>query len=153
MLHRAPAAAPGRLDVRIGDATDLKLFVEFMADATLETRGFDPRRTGREAHERRCAQTLRDGAAVVARDASVAVLVGELAQMGPQLTLLDPWFVPRAFRSRKRLIAQALAPIPDLAPLAGRSLMAFAEGADLSEAIALAGWQPLLSYRTVEMQG
>jgi hypothetical protein len=153
VLHVAPAAGPTRLDVRVGDAADLKLFSEFLADATLETRGFDPRRTGRESHERRCAQVLRDGLGVVARDAGAAVLVGELVHLGPQVTLLEPWFVPRAFRSRKRLIAQALAPLPGLASVAGRELLAFADGAELNEAMALAGWQPRAAYRTVEMQG
>jgi hypothetical protein len=152
-LYRAAPAGPSRLEVRSGDATDLKLFSEFLADAILETRGFDPRRTGREAHERRCAQVLRDGSGVVARDAGVAVLVGELTPLGPQIAMLDPWLVPRAMRSRKRLVAQALAPLPGLAPAAGRQLYAFAEGAELGEAMALAGWQPVLSYRTVEMQG
>lgn len=152
-LYRAAPAGPSRLEVRSGDATDLKLFSEFLADAILETRGFDPRRTGREAHERRCAQLLRDGSGVVARDGGLAVLVGELTPLGPQVAMLDPWLVPRAMRARKRLVAQALAPLPGLAPAAGRQLVAFAEGAELGEAMALAGWQAALSYRTIEMQG
>lgn len=152
-LYRAGPVGPSRLEVRAGDAADLKLFVEFLADAILETRGFDPRRTGREAHERRCAQLLRDGAGVVARDAGLAVLVGELTALGPQVAMLDPWLVPRAMRARKRLVAQALAPLPGLAPAAGRQLYALADGAELAEAMALAGWQAGLSYRTVEMQG
>ncbi len=153
VLHVAGAAGPTRLSLRLGDLTDLKLFTEFLADATLEAHGFDPRRTAKEAHTRRCAQVLQDGLGVVAIDAGVAVLVGELAPMGPELTLLEPWFVPRAFRSRKRLIAQALAPLPALPPLIGREVLAFAEGPELNEAMALAGWQPRATYRTLEMQG
>jgi hypothetical protein len=153
VLHVAPAPGTSRLDVRVGDAGDLKLVSEFLADATLETRGFDPRRTARETHDRRCAQVLRDGLCVVVRDAGAAVLVGELAPSGTQVTLLEPWFVPRAFRARKRLIAQALAPLTGLAPLLGRELLAFADGPELNEAMALAGWQPRSTFRTVEMQG
>lgn len=153
VLHVAGPAGSSRLDVRVADAGDLKLVAEFLADAILEARGFDPRRTGRDAHERRCAQLLRDGLAVVARDAGAAVLVGELVHQGPQVALLEPWFVPRAFRSRKRLIAQALAPLPGLPPLAGRELLALADGAELNEAMALAAWQPRATYRTIEMQG
>lgn len=153
VLHMAGAAGPTRLDARLGNSADLKLFSELLADATLEAHGFDPRRTAREAHVRRCAQVLESGLGVVVRDAGVAVLVGELVHMGPQFTLLEPWLVPRAFRSRQRLIAQALAPLPSLAPLAGRELLAFAEGPELNGALAMAGWQPRANYRTVEMQG
>ncbi len=152
-LHAAVVAAPSRLDVRLADVTDHKLVVEFLGEATLEARGFDPRRTGREAHERRCLQVLQAGCAFVARDGGAAVLVAELGYPTADTALLEPWFVPRPLRSRKRLIAQALAPLPGLAAVAGRTLLAFADGPDLAEAMALAGWTARATYRTIEMQG
>lgn len=155
---RALFSAPGeaqasRLDVRAGEVGDLKLVSEFIGESVLESRGFDPRRTGRDAHERRCQNALREGRCLVARDGGAAVLVAELAALDEATWLLEPWFVPRAFRSRKRLVAQALLPLPGLPMVAGRQLLAFAEGAELNEAFELAGWQQRAVYRVVEMQG
>lgn len=143
-----------RVELRLAVEGDLRLVAEFTAMLAVEQQGHDPRRTRPDSHQRRCRNAIVEGRQLVASEAGERpVMVADVVDVDEQTALLERVFVPLPFRSRKRLVAGALALAAASAPVAGRRLLVFTDGEQLLAAAELAGFQSVARYRQIVMIG
>lgn len=143
-----------RVDLSLADEGDLRLVVEFSALLAVEQQGHDPRRTTPDSHKRRCRRAIAEGRQLVAREAGTRpLMVAEVLDLDADAALLEGVFVPLPFRSRKLLVAGALALAASSEPVAGRRLLLFAEDELLLVAAERAGFEQLARYRHIVMVG
>lgn len=142
-----------RIALTCATPADLKLVSEFNAEQAVEAFGVDPRMAGREAHDRRCMAAIEAGRQLVAREGPKPVMVCEVGALDEQTAMLDRIFVPKPFRSRKRMIAKALAAAAVLPEAAGKELIFFADSDELVEAATHGGFEARCRYRMVATRG
>lgn len=135
---------------------DFKVVFEYAADAVLEQWGLDPRRAGRQAHEKACAQRIASGNLLVARDKGKPVFIADLMPRVGDVIMLSNIFVPRPFRRRKIIAAAITASFRHAVDVVGATTLAFfADQQDekLQKAVALLELEKKCVYRHFVMRG
>jgi len=150
ILYTAPPAAA--VGAGVAGPADLKVALEWLADHSVETRAFDPRKQGRDAHQRQVASLQAAGRLIVARDGAMPTAVAAWRDAPGGAALVEPIAVPLALRARRRLVAQAIAACTTCPVLGGRPTWWFADSPDARQAAAALGCVELARYRQVEMQ-
>ncbi len=143
-----------RITLDVADESDLRLVSEFTALACVEANGFDPRKTTPDGHQRRCRRAISEGRQLVAREAGTKpVMVAEVVQVDDSMAMLERFFVPLPFRSRKILVGGALALAAHSEPVASKRLMVFATGEAMMAAAERAQFESVTRYRQIVMMG
>lgn len=146
----APERSPSkRLALTFAEPSDLRLVYELTAEAQLERFGVDPRRTQREAHTQRCRAIIEQRRQLVGRAGDKPVLVAHLADIDDDTVMLDGIYVPRPFRTRKRLLGAGLHQAREVPLAEGRELLVFADDDLVQAAAELAGYRACARYRHV----
>ena len=149
-----PEASPSKR-VKLGYApmSDLKVVIEFRGEYQLERDGTDPRRLTPQAHAARCQQLMAEKRVVIGRDEDKPICVAELVELDEATILLDGFWIPPAFRGRKRLIGGALHLTRKAPQAKGKEVIYFADDEAGVAAGELAGFEQKTEYRFITSFG
>jgi len=110
--------------VEIATAKDLKLVSEFAAEQSLEQWDADPRRASREAHEKRCLQSIERGEFLIGKQKGKPIFFGEAKSPEPGVMMLDRVYIPRPLQ-RPRLVSGILGQAGNLLLEKGKEVIMF----------------------------
>ena len=154
------ATTPGerlRDTVTVSRATakDLKVVFEFGAGYTIEQWGVDPRKTSKDSHRAYCESVIEEGRQVVAYKGAKPIFIAEIVDQGEGTAMLNRIFVPRPFRTFKKMASTALVGATELALENAKELLLFADESDdfMTKVVEMAGFEERGSYRSISMRG
>lgn len=142
-----------RMKLRAATMENHQLVYEFSAELSLERDGVDPRRSYPQAHAEAITAKIASGRQMVGFEKEKPVLIGEFADVGPNMVQLQEVWVPLAFRTRKRLVGGALAQATALPENAGKEVLVMANSKTMVAAAERAGFEPRAQYRYISMLG
>ncbi len=154
------ATTPGErlrdtVTVRRATTQDLKVVFEFGAGYAIEQWGVDPRKTARDNHQAYCERSIEEGRQVVAYKGNKPIFIAEIVEQGEGTAMLNRMFVPRPFRTFKKMASTALVGTTELALENTKELLLFADESDdfMTKVVDLAGFEQRGNYRSISMRG
>lgn len=141
--------------VSVATEREFKLVREFRGEWATEMNQFDPRRLNPASHDAHCKAIIASGRQLVARKGGKPIFIAELVPQTEGRILIDRVFVPRPFRTFKKMAATALIGCTELALEQGTEALLFADKDDaFSQKLAeLAGYEERGTYRNIGMKG
>ena len=136
-------------------SADIKIVSEFAAGHAIDAWRIDPRRVSPQGHQANCMAVIESGRQLVARKGNKPLCIAEIVPQTEGRVMIDKIYVPRPFRTFKKLAATALVMFTEVALEEGSEALLFANVDDaFSTSIAeMAGFESRMTYRSISMRG